>query len=117
MKPITSLDLVSINADEKVSDAWKKFKKQSDISRLIVMENDNPIKILSMSDIGNVSQDKPIKEIFQKLDLVNIVHKGDNLEKTFSGNSSRPITIVQNDTDETVGIITPSEITRFAKTF
>jgi len=27
MKPITSLDLVSINADEKVSDAWKKIQE------------------------------------------------------------------------------------------
>lgn len=114
MTPIVTKSLMSVNEDDKVSDALKKFQ-QSGKSRLVVQRGNMPDKILRITDISKLKSNTQIKKIIQNLDPINKVVSGDDIQKVISAQVSQPVTIVFDSSNKPIGIITPSDVLRCLK--
>ena len=114
MKQINTPDeIISVDINDNIKQAVEKII-QKEVHRIIVKRNNNPEKILRVTDIDVKHLNEPIKQIFDKLDRVNIISIDDDIEKIISTQDSQPVSIVY-DKLKPVGIITPSDISRYIK--
>lgn len=107
--------IVSVDVNDKMNDALKKFRT-SGKSRIVVEQNNIPIKILRLSDMVRFKPNIKINKIIQNLDSINRVSSDDDIQKVISAQDCQPITIVFDKTNNNpIGIITPSDIVRYVK--
>lgn len=105
-------DLVKVTLDDTVDDA-RKLIENSGKKRIVVVDHNNqPSKMLKISDIAGHKQDQKISEISDNLEDVVIAAPDDKLDYIQIGLTEDRLAVVLDQNKKYMGVVTATDVAR-----